>query len=95
MRWSTALLALVALPILAACKGTSASGPVTRHQCVDLVRKEHRLRSASTGGLDTAMQVGERADVNACLNKATPAAYRCIMHAESADDLGSCEELMK
>lgn len=95
MRPALAILALLLLSAAAACKGRPEAGEVTRRQCVDLVRKQHRLRSAGTDGLERAMQVGERADVDACLEKATKRAYRCVMHAEDAQDLHACDELMK
>lgn len=94
MRTAVPLLVLLPL-VVASCKGKPAATELSRHQCVDLVRKEHRLRSASTAGLETAREVGERADVDACLGKGTKLAYRCVMHAESAADLGACDELMK
>ncbi len=95
MRLVPGLLALSLLFAVAGCKGTPAGTAVTRRQCVDLVRKERRLRSASTAGLGMAEQVGERANVDACLGKATPRAYRCVMNAETAGDLDACDELMK
>jgi hypothetical protein len=95
MRLAPILLALALPPAVASCKGKPAATELTRHQCVDLVRKEHRLRSAGTSGLEMAEQVGERAGVDACLGKATQSAYRCVMHAETAGDLGACDELMK
>jgi hypothetical protein len=72
----------------------SASG-VSRQDCVEIVRKQNKLRSKDTGGLEIALGVTERQQVEQCLSKVTPAANRCVKQAHSAADLRSCDSLFR
>jgi hypothetical protein len=73
----------------------SENGELTRDQCADLIRHVQRLESADTGGLRMARQVGLNSGVEGCLINGTDRAYRCVLQAETANDLPSCMQLMK
>ncbi len=91
MRLSTVLL-LSTLGLAPACKTTvTGEGGLTREQCGDVVRKQNKILTRDTGGLDVAMQSKERSSIEQCMARGTPQAYRCVMQAQTESDLQTCE----
>jgi hypothetical protein len=87
--------ALGALLLVQACKSTSTEGELTRAECVDLVRHKSRLEAGETSGLGRAMDPTERARVERCMEAGTKSAHRCVMAANSREDLAPCELLFE
>ncbi len=88
--------AIAVLLLLAGCQRTTPAGAeLTYRQCSDLVRRVQQLQSEDTGGMQIAMEVRFRADIDGCLEKGTPTAYGCVMSAETAKDLDACDALYK
>ena len=82
-----------AVVTIAACntRGTTEDTELTRTQCTEITRRLNRFASEDTGGLGTALKASERADVESCLKTGTERAYRCVMLAQSAQDVKACD----
>ena len=89
------LPALLGLALLGCPTPKGSETGVSRDECVDIVRKQTRLRSEDTGGLQIAVQVSERSAVDQCVAKVTQSAKRCVMQANSAADLRGCDVLFR
>jgi len=86
----------LALVLLAGCRSVSPpDAELSREECGALVRHVQKLQSDDTGGLQEALHVGRRADIDRCLHDGTRSAYRCVMQAGSRDQLEPCDSLFK
>jgi hypothetical protein len=83
------------LVCLSGCHSAHPESELTHEECADLVRHVQRLEGADTGGMQVALNVGLRSGIEGCMARGTQTAYRCVMQAESAKDLESCNLLMK
>jgi hypothetical protein len=87
---------VLCLLLVVGCKGNvGEEGELTREQCGDLVRHVHSLEAADEGGLGHVLSIGVRSGIEGCLRTGTLRAHRCVMQAESKDDLKSCDVLFK
>ena len=88
-------VALVVAGAAAGCEGGGASGELTGKECAKLTRKVRRIETGGRNDLEIARRAGERSNLQSCKARGTKRAYRCVMRAESREDLRGCERHFK